>query len=217
MRQLLATIVIPEYPLHFEAAGKVRETYYEEGKKIPPNLSHYLFKDFTVTRKGRNQVVRRLVSFNGHLIVKNPEAAGKARVDKINGQKLFTGMTGHEVFKITEYIKKFCKPYIHVPLITELYPLYIRFIYCAGDTDFSDVQNHREFYEKALLDLFQTQFKVYGKRGSKAKVIPNPVGFIPDDHKKIVNKVSSEYIESIHRELIIEVYGKYEENGIPNS
>jgi hypothetical protein len=94
----MVTIEIPEYITHVELSKRRKAKYYCKGMKVPKKYDK--FKKFDL--KGR------LLGADGLPIVANPAVANKPRLQKINGQQLYSGNMNPMVrSKVVGIIKEF--------------------------------------------------------------------------------------------------------------
>ena len=109
-------IIIPEYITHVQLSKSRRPKYYRKGGKIPKKYAKY--KKFDL--KGR------LCDGAGDPIIANPATVNKPRLQKINGQQLYSGnMNPMMRSKVVNEIKKFMSSFtkdvepVQVPIRVE--------------------------------------------------------------------------------------------------
>jgi len=147
-------------------------------------------------------------TITGDRVIKNPLTAGKPRIQRINGQDFYSGFSHHSVRqKIVQAIKEDFLPHFKKIKPIENFPIQIDFIYydelnlktsgkkTERKNKSKDIDNMRFAYEKCSLDLLTTIKK------------------IPDDDLQFIRKISSEFIPSTERKLLL-VIREYNETNL---
>lgn len=171
------------------------------------NKGEYKFQSALVT-KTRKAIC--LCDSEGNPIIKNSFSVNKPKMQPISGQAFYSGFSHHSVRqKIVDEIKQSFLPYFKKLPEIKKFPIQIDFIYydelnlrTTGSTknktrrkQSKDVDNLRFSYEKCSLDLLTTLRK------------------IPDDNLQFIRKISSEFIPSNERMLLI-VIREYNQTNI---
>lgn len=203
------TVNIKDYPLTFNASEACRPKYYKETDKIPKKYK-LQFKPFNCIEKGKKVVVNYLVDDDGVKIIKNLRQAGKPKVRSIRGQNLFsTQLDAFSINKILELIKKsfrdnYVKPNFHLK-----FPVKLEFIYNSPrrpfGKDLADLDNMRIFYEKAIIDSLKV-FEQKRDKEFKMIQIDNPNGILPEDNVDYINEITSKWVQSEERLLVVNIY-----------
>ncbi len=176
-------IVIPHYAQHFKLSEKRMREYYYPGDKVPlyvqkkiDNLSY----DLDPIKGCYRDVV------SGEFIVKNKNTAGKPRLEKINGQKIWDGSVAQFTRnKMKDFLSSYFTPFIARQLPPKIFPPskdhyiqleYIYFIPFDKTPFLQDYLNHSYPYQKIFEDTL-TKMEViidddpYHVRGGYARLV----------------------------------------------
>lgn len=175
-------VIIPEYMTHIVLSKKRRKQYYK--KKDTPDKRPKKYRHLTeFDSKGR------LLGDDGDPVVKNPNSAGKPRLQKINGQALYSSQNEFIRSKMMNQMKEFFLPYVSELKSVRKFPICVEFIFRDTESEtLPDIDNQGWIYAKAILDCM------------------TDAGVIPDDSPEYVNCQSFSYDNSAdRRELIIRI------------
>ena len=208
MGKIIDFVVIPDYIIEVVLAKARNPKYITTSDKLTAtrqkrrDKGEYSFKAKPIG--GRWKLV--LVDEYENPVLKNPRSAGTPRVQRINGQDFYSGFSHHSVRqKIVQGIKENFLPYFKKLKKIENFPVSIEFIYhdelnikTTGKKNerknqSKDIDNMRFAYEKCALDLLTI------------------TGKIPDDNLQYIRRISSEFVPSNKRQLLI-VIREYDNN-----
>ncbi len=220
--KLLHSIAIPDYPIQFKASNKQRETYY---KCLHKDLAKFIdklpkkFNKYPYGMKffGKTNILKpeddEYFLFNNDTqerVIKNGLKAGTPRLMAISGQRLFMESKSFgSVGKILETIKAWFLTHWDIEdywdVVKQDAKVYsFRFIYRSPNP--IDTDNHRIYYEKAIIDSLK--IFTYSRKTNKDKLekVANPVGFLIDDDSRYLRRITSEWEEYETRELVLMIY-----------
>lgn len=143
---MVRKITIPDFITHFKISEKRRAKYFKEEDVLPKKYSH--LKEYD--SKGR------LLDETGTPVIKNSRTAGKPRLQKINGQAIYSGMNPHLRSKMMDQMHEFFNGHIDkLDPVTE-FPICVALTFSdsSGET-LPDVDNQSWIYVKAILDCMQ--------------------------------------------------------------
>lgn len=176
---VIKEVRIPDYITHIVLSKSRRAKYFKESDCIPKKYAH--LKNFD--NRGR------LLGEDGTPVIKNPRTAGTPRLQKINGQVLYSTQNPHIRAKMMEQMKAYFKEHVQKLSPAESFPICVEFIFRSSEeTEMPDIDNHSWVYAKAILDAMTDE------------------GIIPDDSPEYVNCQVFHYDPSADaRELVIRI------------
>ncbi len=205
--KLLHSIAIPDYPIVYNQSNKQRATYYK--CKIE-DLSSYLKN---IPKKYGSSAYRMIAENSFYYlfdtttntkVIKNKLKVGTPRIKPIMGQDLFNLQAqAHNHTKIINVIKIWFLSHWDIEDYWDVVkqsnkdygskPYSFRFIYRSPNP--IDTDNHRIYYEKAIIDSLK--IFTYSRKTNKDKLekVPNPVGFLLDDDSRYLRRLTSEWEE----------------------
>lgn len=130
-------------------------------------------------------------------IAKKSRKTGKPRYQRINGQRLYSGIHFTTRSKMVREFKKYLYEYIrNLPYLSE-YPLEIRYHIYTADTNF-DLGNLMGFWQKCFEDALCGNVEFIKAKSDKNKTVylPDREAYpakIEDDSVKHISKYSVEY------------------------
>jgi hypothetical protein len=208
--KIIGLITVPKYITEVTLAKARKPKYIEKSDKMTKTQEKRLASgEYSFCAKyigTRHKGI--LVDSNGNPVLKNPLSAGKPRLQRINGQDFYSGFSHHSVRqKIVQAIKEDFLPHFKKLNKVTQFPIQVDFIYydefntkttgkkTERKNQSKDIDNMRFAYEKCSLDLLTTIQK------------------IPDDNLQFIRKISSEFIPSTERKLLI-VIREYNQTNI---
>lgn len=190
--------------------GIIRPKYYKEGTHIPKYISNKIDYDYAFDKKG--------ILIDLHTkkpLLKNLKEAGTVRKLHIAGASLHN-ITDNEKLarvQVDNYVKiKGCLKdfYLNNLPITDYIikeEVVIEFIFITTKEDVltlgkeNDLDNYKQFYEKAFLDSIQT--KIWSVE--QKKLITNIRAIIENDNMHYIRRLEHEIQIKDYRELIINI------------
>lgn len=154
--ELLINIDIQDYPYQVQTSVAKRAEYYVKDTDLPAYILKGINKGiYKYIKYGKKEVVADTLF--GTKLLRNGKVAGKPTYKKINGQDLHTlNMQAYFRSKIINTIKDYVLPCIIEQskdvTITE-FPIGISLIFFTPRKEICDLDNHKLFYEKCIIDL----------------------------------------------------------------
>lgn len=214
--KIIKCFKINNYPYNVVVSNKVRPIYYKETDKIPIYIQHRIIKGlYSWKKKGSQRLLYDNLS--NKFLIKNEESANKPKLKKINGQQLHTlQLKDYERSNIINTIKDYVIPILQKQSKGEqvlYYPISIQFVYITPRDILDDLDNHKLFYEKVILDCLQP-YRVNVSKETTDRVYTQAVNYIDNDSVDCVISLNHKWFESDNDSndmyLIIEEYEKFE-------
>ena len=223
--ELLIRFKIPDYPRKYKAGKSERPRYYEQDKDLPKNIVKGLANNSLYFIKHKDKMVVADTLYNIPLI-KNLKTVGKAVYKTINGNDLHSlTMPDYVRSNIINTIKDYVIPIINeqrtgIMIGYNNYPIAVKFVYVLPRNEICDLDNHKLFYEKCILDLLQPIRKNIEKDeiGNIKAVQTDACNIIQNDNVDYINQLDSLYLKSKDNKatLFIELH-KYEIGELENA
>ena len=201
--ELLIRFKIPNYPRKYKAGNKERPRFYEQDKDLPNVITKGISEGKIHFIPFQNKMVAAYTMDNIPLI-KNAKTVGKAVYKTINGNELHSlNMPDYVRSNIINTIKDYVIPIINGhsfwTLVKQDYPIAVKFVYVVPRNEISDLDNHKLFYEKCILDLLQPVRKnvIKDEIGNIKAVQTDACNIIPNDNVDYVTQLHSIYIPSL--------------------
>lgn len=195
MNILLATVTIPDFISKVQVSKSRRPKYYEKGKKLLKKYSDNSKFDYVPCTIGKKTKYLLKDLNTNELVVANSKSVGTPRYKIIRGNEFYSGFSRPAIRNnLMNSIKASLLPHFKSlkPFNNSVYPLYIEFVYHDERKQSQDLDNLRYAYEKAILDiLHKPEYKL---------------NVIPEDTVDYVSKLSSEFVETTKRKLVINFY-----------
>jgi Holliday junction resolvase RusA-like endonuclease len=205
----LLKIVVIDFITRIQTSGARRPIYFEYGGKhaVPESKAKHIApngkqKFIWGLKKIGSKIKTVLVDQStGEPVIKNARAAGTPKFLAIKGNNIYSGFGGyHNRVLIIDAIKNNFKPFFKNKKIED-FPIHLEFIFydelnlstSKEKNQTQDLDNLSTLYVKASQDLMKAE------------------GIIPDDNLLYIRKITTEFIESSHKKLVIKAY-KYKKS-----
>ena len=214
----LARIEIDNYPFEVVVSQSRRATYYKLNEELPLNIQTKLMKGiYSYESTSKGDIV---VDEQGKPLVKNTNKVGKPVTKAINGQRLHDlRMKPYERSRVLKTIKDYCMPIIK-NRVEELkldisignYPITVSMIFFTPRESIGDLDNHKAFYEKAIIDILKPTMHGKVVKGKKREFIDG-LNVIPDDSVDFNDGLAYRWFEHTSHKLVIliDCYEKLEQ------
>jgi len=203
-QELLLEIVVSDFITKIQTSGARRPIYFEYNGKhpVPPSKakhikpcgkSKYDWARLQIGTKIKNVLVD---SKTLTPIYKNARSVGTPKFLAIKGNNIYSGFGGyHNRVLIIDAIKSNFKPFFKNKKI-ENFPIHLEFVFydelnlttSKTKNQTQDLDNLSTLYIKASQDLMKAE------------------GIIPDDNLMFIRKITTEFIESSHKKLVIKAF-----------
>jgi len=192
-KELIHSIVMPNYPRKVLLSKQRRAKYFVQGKddavkdKKKYASMRYMWKEHIAASKKKE--IRLFDTATNEFVIKNSRIAGTERWLTINGQHYYDGKYPDYIKgKILNELAAFYTSFLQALTPIDQYPLYIEYIFYCKLDDSTDLDNHAFPYYKGFQDCL-----------TKNKIIKN-------DTWKHINGFTVGHFDSEENKLIVNIY-----------
>jgi hypothetical protein len=210
-KELLTSIVIPNFITKVQIAKERRPIYYEKNGKIKvpesklKHIKNGKFKYDWQFHKIGSSIKELLTDLETKLpVLKNPLVAGKSKYLQIKGNLFYSGFShfSQRILVINAIKDDFREYFKQINEISSNnYPLEMEYIF------FDEIVLKKEKGKNLSQDLDN---KIYPYKKSIQDLMVS-MKIIPEDTLEFIRKSSEEFIHSMNKRLIVNIY-KYEIN-----